>query len=236
VQDTKCFIQSAFTLIELLVVIAIIAILAAMLMPALQKARESGRQSNCVNNLKQIGNAYGMYNSDFNGYLYAGSYSPHLQTFWKKMCEYLNLDSKKVVDHGQVKIPSGVLRCPTSNEKPANSSICTDYGFNLCLAKNGEYAPWSRTKNGHFHTARMKWPSRILYFADIKRHAGATTTTSAFWGGDSEGNHDSRHGSGMMINASLVDGHVQSFINEHFLSRYKGYRYRFTATDTSGER
>ena len=60
--------QSAFTLIELLVVIAIIAILAAMLMPALQQAREAGKGANCKSNLKQLATALEVYTTSFDDY------------------------------------------------------------------------------------------------------------------------------------------------------------------------
>jgi type II secretory pathway pseudopilin PulG len=58
------FSKNGFTLVALLVIIAVIAILAAMLLPALAKAKGKAQRINCVNNLKQLGLAYRIWEGD----------------------------------------------------------------------------------------------------------------------------------------------------------------------------
>lgn len=123
--------SKSFTLIELLIVIAIIAILAAMLLPALNKARQSGIKISCISNLSHLGKLMTIYADDNNGYTMAAN-----TVTQKTGGVYFSAEVKAqswgstLRNNGYLIKESKAIYCPAMDQ-----SAFPSYGFRICYSE-----------------------------------------------------------------------------------------------------
>ena len=170
-----------FTLVELLVTIAVIAILAGMLLPALNRARESARGAQCINNKKQAMLAQIQYAGDYANFFiaYRQAASPTYGLWGAILCNSQDATGDYTISGGGY-LPVASLQCPSANVRAQNMagfSFWSDiYGIHnspLDTARLETFGNCFLRQSGpEFYTfalSRMKQPADFLLIADTYR-------------------------------------------------------------------
>jgi len=185
---------AAFTLIELLVVIAIIAILASLLLPALAKAKEKAKTTQCINNLKQVCVATQMYAHDNEGRVVLDAF-PQGSNTW---AAFLNTNA-------DVRVPA-IFVCPSY--KPFEFDMWrTTYGVRRDPPP--EYT--AGLLRQYLVVDQIENPADYLHVADTTSQAQDGLTARQYYKFNAAGpinNVHARHNS--RANGMFMDCHVES--------------------------
>ena len=159
--------KSSFTLIELLVVIAIIAILAAMLLPALQSARERAHGTRCLSNLKQCGTTAQLYLGDQRNFWPCGNRNinitktengkqvqTNIYTYALYRGKYIPFEVAADVDPGQWHCTSVPFKTNNPSDKIYPQVYATQYAHNVSETQGGVIAT---TAGWAYNTAMPGW-------------------------------------------------------------------------------
>lgn len=152
-----------FTLVELLVTIVVIAILAGLLLPALNKARESAKGASCQSNLKQIGNAATMYSGDFEDYVAPSLMGSSGGDIYNWACAFgrLYMDAKVKADgHPTNKGSWKTFACPSDPRIDSDVFPTRSYAVFRMIVRQP-------TGSGYLKRNKFKVPTRTYFLAEV---------------------------------------------------------------------